>query len=235
MRATGTASSDFETESKLRSSRGSVPRVASPQSLTDESLVLLLRNATDRRTIDTLFAEIFNRYHGRVVNWCYSVSHDREIALDLAQEVFLKVFRNLHNFRGDSRISTWIYVIARNHCLNSVRRNESDPATAAAEIPSNIEGDSGLGAHRAIENEQSFRNLHRMISGILTPLEMQVLWLHYGHDLTLDAITSRLLLANRSGAKAFIVSAKRKLKLYLHNRGITLRTIEAQPYRAIAA
>jgi len=47
------------------------------------------------------------------------------------------------------------------------------------------------------------------------------LWLHYGYDLTLASITHRLLLSNRSGAKAFIVSARRKLKLYLHNRGIT--------------
>jgi RNA polymerase sigma factor (sigma-70 family) len=206
-----------------------------PKDLSDEALLLMIRATAEQRTIDELFAEIFERYHTRVVSWCYAVARDREIALDLAQEVFLKVFRNLHAFRGDARMSTWIYVITRNHCLNSLRKNDADPSTAASEIPMNIQGDNGLKAHQALENAESFRNLHRTISGILTPLEIQVLWLHYGHDLTLDAITRRLVLSNRSGAKAFIVSAKRKLKLYLHNRGITLETIEAAPVRAMAA
>jgi len=209
--------------------------VLDPQGLSDESLVMLLRNAPDQELTNVLFGEIFDRYHSRVVNWCYSVARERELAVDLAQEVFLKVYRNLHAFRGDSRMSTWIYVITRNHCLNSLRKHEADPATSAGEIPMNMEGENGKAAHQALEQAESFRNLYRTISGILTPLEVQVLWLHYGHDLTLEAITRRLLLSNRSGAKAFIVSAKRKLKLYLHNRGITLETMESAPYRAMAA
>ena len=47
--------------------------------------------------------------------------------------------------------------------------------------------------------------------------------------------TEAAYLLRDSGAKAFIVSAKRKLKLYLHNRGITLETMESAPYRAMAA
>lgn len=184
-----------------------------PKELSDEALALLLRAAADQQTIDDLFAEIFERYHARVVNWCYAVAHDREGALDLAQEVFLKVFRNLHAFRGDARMSTWIYVITRNHCLNAARKNDGEPSNAAAEIPANLEGYDGLEAHRALETAESFRNLHRAIRRILTPMEIQVLWLHYGHELTLDAITRRLVLSNRSGAKALIVSAKRKMKL----------------------
>jgi RNA polymerase sigma factor (sigma-70 family) len=211
------------------------PKELSPKGLSDEALVMMIRSADQRETVNVLFAEIFDRYQARVMNWCYAVAHDREVALDLTQEVFLKVFRNLHAFRGDSRMSTWIYVITRNHCLNSLRKNDADPSTSASEIPPNIEGDNGRDAHLALESAESFRNLYRTISGILTPVEVQVLWLHYGHDLTLETITRRLVLSNRSGAKAFIVSAKRKLKLYLHNRGITLQTIEDPPCRALAA
>jgi RNA polymerase sigma factor (sigma-70 family) len=184
-----------------------------PKELSDETLVLLLRTAADQQTINELFAEIFERYHTRVVSWCHSVAHDREVALDLAQEVFLKVFRNLPAFRGDARMSTWIYVITRNHCLNAARKSDGEPSNAAAEIPNNLEGYNGLEAHRALENAESFQNLHRAIRRILTPMEIQVLWLHYGHELTLDAITRRLVLSNRSGAKALIVSAKRKMKV----------------------
>jgi RNA polymerase sigma-70 factor, ECF subfamily len=192
-----------------------------PGELSDEALVFLLRTASEQTTIDLLFEEVFERYQARVVNWCYAVARNHEIARDLSQEVFLKVFRSLHAFRGDARMSTWIYVITRNHCLNSLRKREVDPTDSAAQIPLNLEGDNGLAAHRALEKAESFENIYRSISSILNPMELKVLWLHYGHDLTLSSITRQLVLSNRSGAKAFIVSARRKLKLYLHNRGIT--------------
>jgi RNA polymerase sigma-70 factor, ECF subfamily len=211
------------------------------QHLSDEALVFCLRGATEQQTSDRLFEEIYNRYHDRVVNWSYAVAKNRESALDLAQEVFFKVSRNLHAFRGDSRVSTWIYVITRNHCINALRKRDVDPSSCAAEIPMNLEGENGLAAHRALEKAESFQHIYRVISSILTPLEVKVLWLHYANDHTLDSITRQLLLSNRSGAKAFIVSGKRKLKLYLYNRGITSSTNLAakqpptQQYRAFAA
>jgi RNA polymerase sigma-70 factor (ECF subfamily) len=196
-----------------------------PKDLSDEMLLYALRVASEQKTIDRLFEEIFDRYHARVVNWCYAVARNRDAALDLAQEVFLKVFRSLNAFRGDSRMSTWIYVITRNHCLNSLRKREVDPIGCAAQIPLTVEGENGLDAHLALEKAESFENIYRTISSILTPMEARVLWLHFACDLTLASITRQLLLSNRSGAKAFIVSAKRKLKLYLHNRGITPGTL----------
>jgi RNA polymerase sigma-70 factor (ECF subfamily) len=204
--------------------------------LSDEALLLSIRTASEQQTVDRLFEEIFDRYHARVVNWCYAVVRDREIALDLTQEVFLKVFRNLNSFRGDSRMSTWIYVITRHHCINSLRKRESDPTDFAAEIPVNLEGENGLEAHKALENAESFRKVFRAISSVLTPMEVKVLWLHYAHDLTLASITRQLLLPNRSGAKAFIVSAKRKLKIHLHNRGISPSTLSiANGARGVSA
>ena len=195
--------------------------------LSDEELVYSLRNAETRQTVNLLFEEIFERYHTRVVNWCYAVARDRDLSRDLAQEVFLKIYRNLHAFRGDSRMSTWIYVITRNHCLNSLRKQDAEPTDSAAPMPLNLEGQSGMEAHQALEEAEAFANVYRAISGILTPLELRILWLHYGNDITLSAITRQLLLSNRSGAKAFIVSARRKLKLYLHNRGLTPESLKS--------
>ena len=135
-------------------------------------------------------------------------------------------------------MSTWIYVITRNHCLNSLRKRETDPTGSAAEIPRDLRGENGTGLITSPwRTAQSFQNIYRIISSILTPMEVRVLWLHYGHDLTLASITRQLLLSNRSGAKAFIVSARRKLKLYLHKRGLTRDAVSdgLRQYRAIAA
>jgi RNA polymerase sigma factor (sigma-70 family) len=220
------------------------PPPSEAKELSDETLLFRIRSTSDPQLIDRLFDEIFQRYHARVVNWCYAVAHDHETALDLAQEVFLKVFRSMHAFRGDSRMSTWIYVITRNHCLNSLRKRDNDPTGSAAPIPLHLEGENGLETHMKLEDAEAFRNVYRMIGSLLTPTELQVLWLHYANDLTLAFITRELQLSNRSGAKAFIVSAKRKLKLYLHNRAITpaalhlgdeRRVAPSPQYRAFAA
>jgi DNA-directed RNA polymerase specialized sigma24 family protein len=109
-------------------------------------------------------------------------------------------------------MSTWIYVITRNHCLNAVRKRDAEPTNFAAQIPSNLEGENGRDAHEALEREQRFQNIYRTTSSILTPMEFKVLCLHYAQDLTLSAITCQLQLSNPSGAKAYIVNAKRKLK-----------------------
>jgi len=209
-----------------------------PQKLSDEALILHLREVADQPVhpwLDCYFEEFFHRYHARVVGWCCGVTKDRESALDLAQEVFLKVFRSLPAFRGDSRISTWIYVITRNHCLNALKERRTQPTDAALEIPCSLSGENGADSHIALEKAQSFRNTCRIIRSILTPMEARVLWLHYGHDLTLNSITRQLLLSNRSGAKAYIVSAKRKLNRHLHQRGITQNTRTIRTDRAFAA
>ncbi len=63
-------------------------------------------------------------------------------------------------------------------------------------------------AHAALERAQSYQQVYRYMSLILTPMEVRVMTLHYVHEFTLPVITRRLLmLSNRSGAKARIVSA----------------------------
>ena len=124
-------------------------------------------------------------------------------------------------------MSTWIYVITRNHCLNSLAQAGRRSYRLRRADSTDLEGENGLDAHLALEKAESFENIYRTISSILTPMEVRVLWLHYACDLTLASITRQLLLSNRSGAKAFIVSAKRKLKLYFHNRGIAPGTLHA--------
>src|SRR6187549_686932 len=74
------------------------------------------------------FDRLVERYQRDVYRLCYRYVNDHQDANDMAQEVFLKAYRAIGRFRGDSSFSTWLYRIAVNTCLNfrSSRRPEGE-------------------------------------------------------------------------------------------------------------
>nr|WP_256372345.1 RNA polymerase sigma factor [Chlorobaculum sp. 24CR] len=68
------------------------------------------------------FSEIVAEHQEMVVNTCYRFVFNREDAEDLAQEVFIEVYRSLDKFREESKLSTWIYRIAVTKSLDHLRR-----------------------------------------------------------------------------------------------------------------
>lgn len=176
-----------------------------------------LQSADRGTAADEIFGEIVRRYQARIVSWCSRFVRDGTCGMDLAQEVFLKAYRYRFSFRGDSRLSTWLYAIARNHCLNAMQKRAADPLSRTEGFPPSL-ADSGPHAHARAERMQAFERLWIVVDQTLTEMEKRVLALHYGHELTLEAITRSCRLSNPSGAKAYIVNAKRKLKVALANR-----------------
>jgi RNA polymerase sigma-70 factor (ECF subfamily) len=67
------------------------------------------------------YAELVRRHHPRVFGLCVSMLGDRAQAEDAAQDVFLKAYRRLSDFRGDAALSTWLYRVAANRCLDLLR------------------------------------------------------------------------------------------------------------------
>jgi RNA polymerase sigma-70 factor, ECF subfamily len=71
---------------------------------------------------DIAFSELVDRYKNLVYGMVYRMAADRSLVDDLAQDVFLKVHRGLPYFRGDARLSTWIYRIVANVCTQARSR-----------------------------------------------------------------------------------------------------------------
>jgi len=67
------------------------------------------------------FEELFERYQSMIFNLAYQILGDREEALDVAQEVFLAIYRKMDTFRGESSLKTWIYRIAVRRAANRFR------------------------------------------------------------------------------------------------------------------
>jgi RNA polymerase sigma-70 factor (ECF subfamily) len=73
------------------------------------------------------FEELVEKYKQPVVNLIARTLNDPVEAEDLAQNVFVQVFKSAHRYRVAARFSTWLYTIARNLCLNEIRRRSRHP------------------------------------------------------------------------------------------------------------
>ncbi len=80
----------------------------------------------------TDFAELVRRYEDRIYNLCRYLVRDPRDAQDAAQDVFLKAYRGLKDFRPDSSLYTWIYRIAVNTSLDYRRRSRREASREAA-------------------------------------------------------------------------------------------------------
>lgn len=85
--------------------------------LTDEQLVEMAI-ADDAQA----FGEIVKRWERKIFALCFGMLAREEEARDAAQETFISAFRNLRNFRGEAKVSSWLHRIAVNQCLTQMRR-----------------------------------------------------------------------------------------------------------------
>ncbi|KJF42943.1 RNA polymerase sigma factor [Draconibacterium sediminis] len=73
---------------------------------------------------EAAFKTLVDTHQKLVVNTCYGLVQNREDAEDIAQDVFVEVYRNIDKFRADAKLSTWLYRIAVNRSLNHIRDNK---------------------------------------------------------------------------------------------------------------
>ncbi len=105
---------------------------SSGKSATDRDLV-----ATATTGVEGSFEELVRRYQRPISAYVYRMVGDYEAALDLTQEIFIKVYGSLARYRSEFKFSTWIYKIAHNSAVDHLRRN----AGRERSLSSGIEGD----------------------------------------------------------------------------------------------
>ena len=79
------------------------------------------------------FEELVEKYKQPVINLVYRTLPDATEAEDLAQHVFLQVFKSAHRYEVSAKFTTWLFTIARNLCLNEIRRRVRHPADSLDE------------------------------------------------------------------------------------------------------
>ncbi len=91
---------------------------------------------------DSAFTELMNRHYKGVVNYIYRFTNDKGNSEDLAQEVFLRVYRSLKRYKPQAKFSTWLYKIATNLCITEVKSRKNERSVSLDEMQENT-GDLG--------------------------------------------------------------------------------------------
>ncbi len=182
------------------------------QGESDEALVLRAVALPESEEGRSAASALLERYQGRVYVWCYRFVRDHEQALDLTQEVLLRAYRSLGSFAGRAHFSSWLFAIARNRSINEVQRvsllydREADPDEIA---------DDGRDPAEELEETLDERSLLALIREHLTSREQDAIWLRCVERMPVEAVTRVLGIKERSGARAVLQQARRKLRAAL--------------------
>src|SRR4051812_42878417 len=87
------------------------------------------------------FQELFERFKGPLMSYVHSYIRDPALTEDLVQEVFLRVYRNRESWEPSAQVSTWLWTIARNACIDQLRKASNREQVVAA--TDRGEGDGG--------------------------------------------------------------------------------------------
>ena len=178
-----------------------------------ESCLAPCAGATELPPAERRVAVLFERYHRHVVAWACRITGSYELAQDLAQDVFIKACGGIETFRGDAQVTTWLYTITRNCCRDHLRKRAARPLevndAALSAAPPVVEN----AAVRWVEAQHAAMLVRRLMQDAkLDPIEARAFRLRYGDDAPLQLVTRRLGLTNPSGARARLLSARRKLR-----------------------
>jgi RNA polymerase sigma-70 factor (ECF subfamily) len=152
----------------------------------------LLRRLRDRD--ERAFKELIEGHRDRVYNITFRMLGNRSEAEDVAQEVFITVFKQIETFRGDSKFSTWLYRVTVNHCKNRIKylarrhdRDRDELDETATGTNGQIGGPMPKAPDRALEGSQMEQLIQAAIAELDDEQRMVVV-LRDVEDLSIEEI-----------------------------------------------
>jgi len=157
------------------------------------------------------YAELVNRYQAYVFTLVLRMIKSREDAEEVAQDVFIKAYRSLADFRGESKFSTWLYTIANTTSITFLRKKKLDMHSLDNEKVFEV-ADSKDSAFRANLVEQKSRvNMVNEAIAMLSPDDAEIITLFYKNEQSLEEI-SQILGVEVNTAKVRLHRARTRLK-----------------------
>ena len=169
------------------------------------------------------FEELVRRYQRPIAAYVYRMVGDYDAALDLTQEVFIKVYNSLTRYRSEFKFSTWIYKIAHNAAIDHLRRH----TVREQALTGSIDGDRreiSIESRRLTPEQESERRERRSeiesVVELLPAAYRELIALRHSHDLSYDEIAEVTGLPLGT-VKNRLFRAREAMRDQLMQRGIT--------------
>ncbi len=173
---------------------------------------------------ESAYKTVVNNYQLNVYNTCIGIVNNEDAAKDISQDVFIELFNSINKFRGDSKLSTWLYRIAINKSLNHVRDNKKYSLTKSIqrffnskEKEQNIEITdlTAINPIEVFEQQEHSSALKKAIEKLPTNQKTAFILKNYD-DLSYKEITE-IMNISMSAVESLIHRAKKNLQKELAN------------------
>lgn len=133
------------------------------------------------------FTVVLERYSRSVFSLIVKIVGNREDAEELTQDVFLKVFRSLQSFQGNSLFSTWLYRVAYNTAISASRKKKYEWLAFEESMIENVPENEMNDDVEQLDKEEQISRLEKAIEQI-SPDERALVTLFYMHEKSIDEI-----------------------------------------------
>jgi RNA polymerase sigma-70 factor (ECF subfamily) len=183
----------------------------------DENAFLILLKSSDKNAFNQLVA----LHKKNVINICYRFFLSREDAEDISQEVFVEVYYSIKNFRGDSKLSTWIYRIAVTRSLDELKKRNRKKRISSIGKLLGIEQVVNLLSgndrpDKKLEDAEALNSLMKAL-GKLPQKQRVALTLSKIEGYT-NTQVAEIMQTSLTAVDSLIYRAKKELKKYLDNK-----------------
>ena len=174
--------------------------------LTDSEIISRVLRGDQRA-----FAELVNRYQNFVFTITLRYTDNREDAEEISQDVFVKAYRSLADFRGASKFSTWLYTIVTTSCITFLRKKKLQTHSLDNEKVFELADskDSGFGANQ-IEQKSKVVMVNEAIK-LLLPDDAKIITLFYKGEQSLEEI-GQIMGMEPNTVKVKLHRARQRLK-----------------------
>jgi RNA polymerase sigma factor (sigma-70 family) len=158
-----------------------------------------------------IFAILVQRYQQYVFTLVHRFTDSREDAEEISQDIFVKAYRSLADFRGESKFSTWLYTVVRTSCITFLRKKKLDITSIDNERTAlQLENRESSFKANAIEQKSRHAMVNEAIR-LLSPDDSQLITLFYKGEQSLDEI-GRIMGLDPNTVKVKLHRARHRLK-----------------------
>jgi RNA polymerase sigma-70 factor, ECF subfamily len=188
----------------------------SAEGLSDAQIMLRVKGGDD-----SAFEYLVQKYRRPMLNFMYRMAHNSAVAEDLAQEVFLRVYRSREKYEASAKFTTWLYRIASNLAVNHARdtRHQRPENTVSLDEPDQESGltmdlpDNSLSAEEAIVRRERLAAIRQRVEGLPERQKMALI-MHKYQQMDYHQIAEVLKLSE-SAIKSLLFRAYETLRVQL--------------------